>query len=83
MGDEISGYDLRHYPDPAHASFIVEGAVDGDQIVVYDLLDRPVYSSAIKGGKRFNASQFPAGTYVLQVVRGGVPVYRSSIREVH
>ena len=82
-GDEIAQYNLRHYPDPAHDSFTVEGASDGDQVLIYDILGRPVYSSTINGTKRFNVSQFPAGTYVLQVVRESVPVYRSSIRVVH
>lgn len=83
IGDPVSEYDLRHYPDPAKDSFILEGALDGDQVLVYDVLGRPVHSSFFKGNNRFNVSQFSAGTYILQVMREGSPVYRSSIRVVH
>lgn len=83
VGDQISGYDVRHYPDPADNSFVIEGAFDGDRVVVYDILGRPVNAFTIQGSTRLDVSEFPAGTYVLQVFREDVPVYRSSIRIVH
>lgn len=81
--DQISTYELRHYPDPANDFFVLEGALDGDVMLVYDILGRPVSSFTLKGSKRLDVSQLPAGTYVLQVLRSEVPVYRSSIRVVH
>src|SRR5690606_26416189 len=33
LGDPVSEYNLRHYPDPANDSFLVEGAFDGDRIL--------------------------------------------------
>lgn len=83
VGDQISGYDLRHYPDPANDSFLIEGAFDGDRVMVYDILGRPVNSFTMNGSKRFDVSEFPAGTYILQVFRKDIPIYRSSIRVIH
>jgi hypothetical protein len=81
--NKILEYDLRHYPDPANDSFIIEGGFDGDKVVLYDILGRPVHAFTMEGSKRFNLSQILSGTYVLQVIREEVLVYRSSIRVVH
>ncbi len=70
----ISAGEIRLYPNPASAEFLVSLENNNSsemKLIITDILGRKQYEGVFSGNKKFSAEDFSAGIHIIEIRAGG------------